>query len=87
MSEAIAVYRIQKAELEKPERYYLEVNSDGDFGAEIYGDRAGLIYLRDSLSELLETPDDLGRHIHLLLVNRAGEVTPDELLVEIMGKE
>ncbi len=84
MFEKVAVYRIQKAELEKPESYRLEIKPSGDFGPEIYGDRAGLTYLRDSLSELLEDPEGLGYHIHLVTVNNAGKADPNGLFIGLL---
>ena len=80
MLRKVSCYRTQTAECRKPAKYYLEV-SLGALGVEICGDRDGLIYLRDSLSELIEDPEELGGHVHIVTMNGKGEVDPEGLCI------
>jgi len=86
MLRKVSCYRIQTAEYRKPAKYYLEV-SLGALGVEICGDRDGLTYLRDSLSELLEDPKGLGGHVHIVTMDGKGEVDPEGLCVILTEKE
>jgi len=82
----VPCYRIQTAEYRKPAKYYLEA-SLGALGVEICGDRNGLIYLRDSLSELIEDPEGLGGHAHIVTIDGKGEVDPEGLCIILTEPE